>query len=82
MALIVSSGYKIVYSGDSSYDQNLVKYGRDADLFITESTFSDQQEQEANLKTHSTFSHAVKMAMEMKAKKVLLSHFSVNEAAY
>lgn len=70
------NGVKIVYSGDCRPSTSLVKYGKDCDLLIHEATFDDSKSKEAERKKHSTLSEAVKISKEMRAKHLVLTHFS------
>lgn len=67
---------KIVYSGDCRPSHQLADAGIDADLLIHEATFEDGMEEEACLKRHSTVSEALGVADRMKAKGIVLTHFS------
>ncbi|KAG8784449.1 hypothetical protein FRC15_003245 [Serendipita sp. 397] len=69
-------GWSITYSGDTRPCQNLVDAGMDSTLLIHEATMSDEQEVMAKDKGHSTIGQAVDIACRMKAKKLLLTHFS------
>ncbi|KAG8817873.1 hypothetical protein FRC17_011058, partial [Serendipita sp. 399] len=71
-----SSGWSITYSGDTRPCQNLVDAGMDSTLLIHEATMSDEQEEMAKEKGHSTIGQAVDIARRMRAKKLLLTHFS------
>lgn len=51
--------FKIVYSGDSRPCGNMVKYGKNADLFIHECTFPKGMEKEAKIKNHSSFKEVI-----------------------
>ena len=70
------SGWKIVYSGDTRPCQALVDAGKDCDLLIHEATFADNFKEDAVKKRHCTNSEAVEIGMKMKAKFILLTHFS------
>ncbi|XP_074599765.1 ribonuclease Z [Brevipalpus obovatus] len=67
---------KIVYSGDAMPTKSLIRTGKDCDLLIHEATFEDSLADEAILKRHSTFSQALGVREEMKAKFTILTHFS------
>lgn len=67
---------KLVYSGDCRPSSQLAKCALGADLLIHEATFEDGMEVEATLKRHSTIGEALSVGMEMKAKCVVLTHFS------
>jgi len=68
--------YKIVYSGDAMPSDSLIHHGRDCDLLIHEATMGDDLIEEAKLKRHSTSSQAIEVGRRMKAKHIILTHFS------
>ncbi|VDK59542.1 unnamed protein product [Anisakis simplex] len=69
-------GHKIVFSGDTKPCDLLVEQGMDADLLVHEATFEDDHERDAALKKHSTMKQAVDVSVRMKARSVILTHFS------
>ncbi|KAJ3154010.1 Zinc phosphodiesterase ELAC protein 2 [Geranomyces variabilis] len=73
-----TTGFKIVYSGDCRPNLDLMKSGGDADVLIHEATFQNDElgSREAQKKRHSTTTEAVIVAARMKARWVLLTHFS------
>ncbi|XP_066120355.1 LOW QUALITY PROTEIN: zinc phosphodiesterase ELAC protein 2 [Saccopteryx bilineata] len=75
-ALVHTSGWKLVYSGDTMPCEALVQMGRDATLLIHEATLEDGLEEEAVEKTHSTTSQAIGVGMRMNAEFIMLNHFS------
>ncbi|XP_016041972.1 zinc phosphodiesterase ELAC protein 2 isoform X2 [Erinaceus europaeus] len=75
-ALVHTSGWKVVYSGDTMPCEALVQMGKDATLLIHEATLEDGLEREALEKTHSTTSQAIRVGMQMKAEFIMLNHFS------
>ncbi|XP_040856910.1 zinc phosphodiesterase ELAC protein 2 isoform X2 [Ochotona curzoniae] len=75
-ALVHTSGWKVVYSGDTMPCEALVQMGKDANLLIHEATLEDGLEEEAVEKTHSTTSQAIGVGMRMKAQFIMLNHFS------
>lgn len=68
--------HKIAYSGDCRPSVDLVSAATDAYLFIHEATFDDTLEKEAKDKSHSTFSEAIQVARNARARHVILTHFS------
>jgi ribonuclease Z len=66
----------LAYSGDCRPSVPFAKAALDADLLIHEATFEDGMEAEANLKRHSTVGEALEVAKQMRAKNVVLTHFS------
>uniref|UniRef100_A0A2K6E912 Zinc phosphodiesterase ELAC protein 2 n=1 Tax=Macaca nemestrina TaxID=9545 RepID=A0A2K6E912_MACNE len=75
-ALVHTSGWKVVYSGDTMPCEALVRMGKDATLLIHEATLEDGLEEEAVEKTHSTTSQAIHVGMRMNAEFIMLNHFS------
>ncbi|GAA5824883.1 hypothetical protein JCM11251_005379 [Rhodosporidiobolus azoricus] len=71
-----SSGWKIVFSGDTTPCPALALAGQDASLLVHEATIEDDMPEVAAAKGHSTFGQAVEMAVKMKARHLLLTHFS------
>ncbi|WWC91109.1 uncharacterized protein L201_006050 [Kwoniella dendrophila CBS 6074] len=76
LAIEHTSGWKIVYSGDTKPSEELVTAGQDATLLIHEATLEDDKPEVAAIKGHSTFSQAIEVGKKMKAKHILLNHFS------
>jgi len=76
MFVDAANGRKIVFSGDTTPSDLLVERGHDADLLIHEATFCDGFEEDARNKRHSTMGQAVDAGKRMRAKHVILSHFS------
>ncbi|WVQ93116.1 hypothetical protein IAU59_000180 [Kwoniella sp. CBS 9459] len=76
LALEHSSGWKVVYSGDTKPANILVEAGRDATLLIHEATLEDDKPDVAAQKGHSTFTQAIDVGKEMNARHILLNHFS------
>uniref|UniRef100_A0AC35UE88 Ribonuclease Z n=2 Tax=Rhabditophanes sp. KR3021 TaxID=114890 RepID=A0AC35UE88_9BILA len=70
------SGKRFVFSGDTMPCETLVNAGMGADFLVHEATFEDSFEKEAYKKKHSTMKQAVTAGEQMKAKNVLLTHFS------
>lgn len=67
---------RLVYSGDCRPSKPLAEAGLNADLLIHEATFADGLEAEATMKRHSTVGEALEVAEQMKAKALILTHFS------
>ncbi|KAJ3160938.1 hypothetical protein HDU86_008300 [Geranomyces michiganensis] len=78
LSIAHATGFKIVYSGDCRPNLDLMKSGGDADVLIHEATFQNDVigSREAQKKRHSTTTEAVIVAARMKARWVLLTHFS------
>jgi len=68
---IDSAGKSLLYSGDTSPCQSLIKLGREADLAVIECSFPDS----ASLSGEHLYPRlAGNLASEMKAKKLVLTH--------
>ena len=67
---------RIAYSGDCRPSNAFADAGMDTDLLIHESTFEDGMEEEAVLKRHCTVGEALGIGNRMRAKAVVLTHFS------
>jgi len=76
VVLVCNSGFKFVYSGDTEPCEELVTAGMNAHVLIHEATLDDEKVLEAREKKHSTISEAITVGRNMKARKVLLTHFS------
>jgi ribonuclease BN (tRNA processing enzyme) len=62
-------GRKIVYTGDSGWTEDFVKYAEGADLFICECSFF-----ETRLPTHLDYPQIMENLSRIKAKRILLTH--------
>ncbi|GAA5921129.1 hypothetical protein JCM1841_002430 [Sporobolomyces salmonicolor] len=71
-----SSGWKAVFSGDTMPCEALVVAGQDASLLVHEATIEDDMPEVARAKGHSTFAQAIDIATRMRARHLLLTHFS------
>ncbi|MHA1410080.1 MAG: ribonuclease Z [Candidatus Odinarchaeia archaeon] len=69
-------GRKVVYTGDSRPNPNLVELAKDADVLIHESTFNDEHQDKAFDYGHSTAAEAAEFAVKVNAKKLILFHIS------
>lgn len=76
VALTNNDDYKITYSGDTMPSSDLVELGMNSNLLIHEATMEDELAHEAVMKMHSTTSQAIDVGLKMKAKFILLTHFS------
>ncbi|CAM1505235.1 Fc.00g108720.m01.CDS01 [Cosmosporella sp. VM-42] len=72
----LTSGLRIAYSGDCRPSANFAKACEGTHLLIHECTFDDGMESHAKKKNHSTIGEALWVAKEMKARRLLLTHFS------
>ncbi|KAJ7282084.1 hypothetical protein C8J57DRAFT_1056630, partial [Mycena rebaudengoi] len=69
-------GWSIVYSGDTLPTRALVYARRNATVLIHEATMGDDEADMAQAKGHSTVGQAILTGRQMRAKNVLLTHFS------
>ncbi|KAL0575576.1 hypothetical protein V5O48_006392 [Marasmius crinis-equi] len=69
-------GWSIVYSGDTMPSDSLVYASPSATVLIHEATMADDQEELAAKKAHSTIGQALDIGRRMKARNILLTHFS------
>ena len=73
-------GLRVTYATDSRPCESIVKYAKDADLFVCEGMYGpDDRQFAAEVKKHMTFSEAAKMAAEAGAGKLWLTHYSPSE---
>lgn len=70
------SGLRIAYSGDCRPSKIFVRIAQKATLLIHEATLDDELIADAEAKKHSTMSEALEVARDMRARRVLLTHFS------
>ncbi|KAG8165546.1 hypothetical protein KVR01_004098 [Diaporthe batatas] len=70
------SGLRIAYSGDCRPSSVFAEIARDCTLLIHESTLDDELVDDALSKKHCTMSEALGVAKDMRARRVLLTHFS------
>ena len=76
ISITFANGFKLSYSGDCRPSAAFAKIGKDSDVLIHEATFDDGMEGDAIAKKHSTIGEALGIAHAMKAKNVILTHFS------
>ncbi len=76
VALTFPNGFKVSYSGDCRPSKPFAKIGRNSTVLIHEATFDDELQGDAEAKKHSTTSEAIGVAVAMRAKRVILTHFS------
>jgi ribonuclease Z len=71
----ITSGRKVVYSGDTQVCDNLRDMAKGADLLIQDCTYLDLPGEE-RAHCHASFPEIVKMTAGLGIKKVVLTHFS------
>ncbi|MCJ1410994.1 Zinc phosphodiesterase ELAC protein 2 [Ptychographa xylographoides] len=76
VAVTFASGFKFTYSGDCRPCRALVEIGMGSTILVHEATFDDELRGDAIAKLHSTISEAIGVGIAMKARRVLLTHFS------
>ena len=76
VSLTFPNGFKVSYSGDCRPSKAFARIGRDSTVLIHEATFDDELQGDAEAKKHSTTSEAIGVAVAMRAKRVILTHFS------
>jgi len=75
-ATILVPGKKLGLILDTALCNNCYKIGKNADLLVSESTFSDEHKDKAKLYKHLTAKQAASIAKKSKSKKLILTHFS------
>jgi ribonuclease Z len=76
VTLITEEGFKLTFSGDTRPIPKLVNMGEDSDLLIHEGTMENCLIKDAIIKKHCTFTEAIEVGKDMRAKFTLLTHFS------
>ncbi len=69
-------GKRIGFSGDTRPTKNLERFFRGCDVIVFDSTYSDQNKQNAIENLHSTSREAAELAKNAAAKQLILTHFS------
>ncbi len=69
-------GTSFVYCTDTIFCESAVSLSKNADLLVHESTFSEQDEEMAYKKLHSTTLMAAKTALSSNTKKLIITHLS------
>lgn len=75
-ATILIKGKKLTYTTDTAFCKEAIELAKDSDLLISESTFADEQKEEADEYKHMTASSAADIAKKSKAKQLFLTHIS------
>ncbi|KAJ3262626.1 Zinc phosphodiesterase ELAC protein 2 [Boothiomyces macroporosus] len=76
ISLQFDCGFKLSFSGDCRPSDRFCEIGMNSNLLIHEATLTDDLQEEALLKNHCTIGEAIQVGIKMKAKHVLLTHFS------
>lgn len=70
-------GLSVVFSGDTSYCDSLVKASQNTDLLICEATYGENQQSELAIEHgHMNFAQAGQVAENSNAKRLWLVHYS------
>ncbi|AFZ71154.1 metal-dependent hydrolase, beta-lactamase superfamily III [Caldisphaera lagunensis DSM 15908] len=80
--LIRLNPFRISYTGDTKPCDSIIKCIKDSDVIIHESTFSDDNEKEADQFFHSTGRRAALDAKNSRASLLILSHISSRYEGY
>jgi ribonuclease Z len=70
------NGFKVAYSGDCLPSEEFASVGKGSTLLIHEATFDDELAGDALAKKHSTTGDALRIGKLMRARRILLTHFS------
>ncbi|KAL6237748.1 hypothetical protein BDW75DRAFT_203018 [Aspergillus navahoensis] len=76
VSLVFPDGFKVSFSGDCRPSPTFVTIGQDSTVLIHEATFSDDMVGSALAKKHSTAQEAIEVGRKMRARTILLTHFS------
>ena len=76
LVLTFPTGFKVAFSGDCRPSRSFAMMGQGATVLIHEATFAHNRTADAVKKRHSTTSEALQVGASMKAKAVVLTHFS------
>lgn len=69
-------GKKVVYSGDTLVNKNMLLLAENADLLIHDSTFFGEGLDEEKSYRHASFDDVLKLAKQAHVKQVILTHIS------
>ncbi|KAF8956934.1 hypothetical protein BDZ97DRAFT_1848960 [Flammula alnicola] len=69
-------GWSVTFSADTSPSESLCRVGMNSTVLIHEATMGDDEADMARRKSHSTIGQAIAEGKNMKAKNLLLTHFS------
>ncbi|WP_298522642.1 ribonuclease Z [uncultured Methanobrevibacter sp.] len=69
-------GIKITYSGDSRPCEEMIEFAKDSTVLIHESTFSKEDNENAEAHAHSTSVDAAYIAKQSNSKRLILTHLS------
>jgi len=72
----VEKGKKVSFVLDTLNNDKIYKFVKDSDLFICESSFDSEKEEEAKEKMHMTSFQSGQIAKKAKVRKLILTHIS------
>jgi len=75
-ATYLIKGKKISYITDTVYCKNCIKFSKNADILICDSTYTSELEEKARDHKHLTAKQAAQIANLANVKKLILTHFS------
>lgn len=76
VSLVFDNGFKVSFSGDCRPSSTFAEIGEDSTVLIHEATFHDSMAGSAIAKKHSTTGEAIQIGRQMRARAILLTHFS------
>lgn len=76
VSLSFPDGFKVSYSGDCRPSATFAEIGKDSTVLIHEATLEDDMAGDARAKKHCTTSEAIGVGIAMRARRVILTHFS------
>ncbi|KAL2871823.1 ribonuclease Z [Aspergillus lucknowensis] len=76
VSLVFSNGFKASYSGDCRPSRSFASIGKNSTILIHEATFANDMASSAVAKKHSTAAEAIDIGRQMRARSILLTHFS------
>ncbi|KAH8433549.1 uncharacterized protein LDX57_011184 [Aspergillus melleus] len=76
VSLVFPDGFKVSFSGDCRPSPGFAAIGRGSTVMIHEATFQNDMAGSALAKKHCTAAEALEVGRRMKAKSIILTHFS------
>lgn len=76
MATYVIKGKKITYISDTVYCKNCIKFSKETDVLICNTTYASKLEEKARKYMHMTAKQAAQIANLAGVKNLILTHFS------
>jgi len=69
-------GFKMVYTGDTAFSEELAEFSKGADVLIHEATFDSSKLESAEKVMHSVAADAARVAAMAQVKQLILTHVS------